>query len=84
MKTLQDLLDGKAELNRGLFLQSGSELRAEQSSWDEGDSCKEFEFSAEWYITNDSGESPEAVYYDEDLSCICQEVDDDLSDCIEE
>ena len=84
MKTLQDLLDGKAELNRGLFLQSGSELRAEQSSWDEGDLSKEVEFSAEWYITTDSGESPEAVYHDEDLSCLCQEVDDDLSDWIEE
>ena len=71
MKTLQDLLDGKAELNKGLFLQSGSELRAEQSSWDEGDSCKDVDFSAEWYITTASGDSPEAVYHDEDLSDFC-------------
>ena len=71
MKTLQDLLDGKAELNRGLFLQAGSELRAEQSSWDEGDLSKEFDFCAEWYITTDSGELPGSVYHDEDLSDFC-------------
>ena len=71
MKTLQDLLDGKIELSKGLYLQSGSELRAAQASWDDWDLCKEVDFSAEWYITTASGDSPEAVYHDDDLSDYC-------------
>ena len=73
METYQDLLnaakeEGSVELRSGVWLETAESLIAQQKDWEEGDGCKEMDFTcAQFWITTDDGETPVSICGVEDL-----------------
>ena len=73
MKTYQDLLnavkkEGSVQLSSGVWLETAESLISQQKGWEDGDGCKEMDFTcAPFWITTDDGETPVSIYDAEDL-----------------
>ena len=81
MKTYQDLLnaakeEGSVQLSSGVWLETAESLISQQKGWEDGDGCKEMDFTcAPFWLTTDDGQTPVSVcdaedleYYEEGLS----------------